>query len=56
MAHGVLLTDLGMEDERKGSDIGNYRPIACLPTTFSCSRVSLLNKYMNILTECFATG
>jgi len=27
-------TNLAMKDETKGAEVGNYRPIACLPTTF----------------------
>ena len=27
-------TKLAMKDETKGAQVGNYRPIACLPTTF----------------------
>jgi len=27
-------TNLAMKDETKGTEVGNYRPLACLPTTF----------------------
>jgi len=44
-------TNLAMKDETKGAEVGNYRPIACLPTTFKLlTGIIAKHTYTDILT------